>query len=515
MNFDLNLGKAASVLFLALAMAGCGGGGSTPTAMPEPEPEPVPPVDLVETQMAAKAAADAAMASSEAAAADARDAATATMNIATIQTGEMARKAATDAMKYAEMAEDEADKAASAYADAAAATTGDAAEAAWRNAVAAQEAAEAAAMTAAEKAMMAEEAAATELMIDGTMKSVGETSIDADVEASTVTTGTGDDARTVVTGLIKDDNPEATGAAVTGQAYVAAIPDDPATATDEFVKAVEYRQAAEARTFDIGKTIDSDDDMARLTLVTHYAGSETVKVYKLGTDTTSGTKAGYLSIDVTATTETETNNVALRSEGMYLQAGTGTDADLVFGDEVAAETKPAAVFSYVDPNTEAKIYVVLTNSTTVATASESTTTDTYTAVDVTALAAADSLHDTDGTPDAVQVTADIPAPVAFKHIHFGSWAGLSDAKAEDGSQSIADLGIGFVQSVGDGMTGDDMPNSGSATYNGDWVAAVRAADCARCGKYYRRGRRRNAGGGLRQGRDHRDPDGLGRTRRHH
>ena len=38
MNFDLKLGKAASVLFLALVMAGCGGGGST--TAPEPDPDP-------------------------------------------------------------------------------------------------------------------------------------------------------------------------------------------------------------------------------------------------------------------------------------------------------------------------------------------------------------------------------------------------------------------------------------------------------------------------------------------
>ena len=45
MNFDLNLGKAASVLFLALAMAGCGGGGGTTQAPVEPEPM-MHPVDL-------------------------------------------------------------------------------------------------------------------------------------------------------------------------------------------------------------------------------------------------------------------------------------------------------------------------------------------------------------------------------------------------------------------------------------------------------------------------------------
>ena len=44
MNFDLKLGKAASVLFLALAMVGCGGGGTT---MPEPEP-PMPDPAIAE-----------------------------------------------------------------------------------------------------------------------------------------------------------------------------------------------------------------------------------------------------------------------------------------------------------------------------------------------------------------------------------------------------------------------------------------------------------------------------------
>ena len=35
----------------------------------------------------------------------------------------------------------------------------------------------------------------------------------------------------------------------------------------------------------IGKTVDSSDDMARLMLVTHYAGSKSVKVYAIRTTT--------------------------------------------------------------------------------------------------------------------------------------------------------------------------------------------------------------------------------------
>ena len=65
----------------------------------------------------------------------------------------------------------------------------------------------------------------------------------------------------------------------------------------------------------------------------------------------------------------------------------------------------------------------------------------------------------------------IPGPVAYKHLHFGVWAGLGAANAA-GAQDIAGMGIGFVQSIGDGMTGADMPNADSATYTGNWVAVV-------------------------------------------
>ena len=79
------------------------------------------------------------------------------------------------------------------------------------------------------------------------------------------------------------------------------------------------------------------------------------------------------------------------------------------------------------------------------------------------------------------MTAKIPQAADYKHIHFGVWAGLGEAK-KDGSQVPADLGIGFVQNFsGEGMTpigggSDDMPNGGTGTYNGNWVATVQAAN---------------------------------------
>ena len=52
----------------------------------------------------------------------------------------------------------------------------------------------------------------------------------------------------------------------------------------------------------------------------------------------------------------------------------------------------------------------------------------------------------------------------------------SGAPAKSGDQDLSDLGIGFVQSIGDGLSGADMPNNGTANYSGNWAAAVQAAD---------------------------------------
>ena len=72
--------------------------------------------------------------------------------------------------------------------------------------------------------------------------------------------------------------------------------------------------------------------------------------------------------------------------------------------------------------------------------------------------------------------ADVPEATDYQHIHFGVWAALGDAK-KDGTQAPANLGIGFVQNFsGEGLTGADMPNNGTANYDGSWVAAVRAED---------------------------------------
>ena len=90
-----------------------------------------------------------------------------------------------------------------------------------------------------------------------------------------------------------------------------------------------------------------------------------------------------------------------------------------------------------------------------------------------------SMIDRDGdaaTNNDHEVTATIPEATEYEHIHFGVWAALGAAE-DNGNQDVSNLGIGFIQNFsGSDLTGADMPNFGSATYNGNWAATVQEAD---------------------------------------
>ena len=437
-----------------------------------------------ETVALEQAQADAATAATEAMEAArlakvASDAAqTAIENNATLQTGAKSGDLAHTAYMQAKAAADAAAEAQTASDAAAEATDGVAAtrllvmaETARNNAVEAQGMAEtqsAAAVT----------ATMTELMIDGKDKNVGGTSVNADAASSVVTTVTGTVSETEETGRITAKDPKHEGfGAVTGAAFVPAMPDEtPAEA------AVPYKQEVAARDLTIGRTLDTSDDMARLMLVTHYAGTKMVRVYNAGMELESGTKAGYITIEVQQTggeTEVvEVDNVALKSEGTYYAAG-GASPDegaLEFGDAVEDDAKPKEVFSYKDPTAtgdaaDEKKYVVATTRV----IGDTSTTYHYVNVEVIVPAAVADGDDELDAPDASQVRAALPVAIDYKHIHFGVWAALGAAEAS-GSQDLSDRGIGFVQGIGDGLTGADMPNNGKAYYSGSWVAAVQAAE---------------------------------------
>ena len=228
--------------------------------------------------------------------------------------------------------------------------------------------------------------------------------------------------------------------------------------------------------------------MARLMIVTHYAGSKNVKVYASDNgDDQTGTKAGYIHLDdmdpdtgiLVDGNRLDQNNARLRSAGAYYFAETGVILSVAASITSAADEDPEAqhVYYYVTTDQEdvaTRNYVVLKTESTVTTAG--TTTTTYTYSDVGIHVAVDTDGDSTTAPVNVEVTAKIPEATAYKHIHFGVWAALGDAE-KDGTQEIDGLGIGFVQNFSDsGMTGADMPNNGTADYTGNWVATVQAAD---------------------------------------
>ena len=71
----------------------------------------------------------------------------------------------------------------------------------------------------------------------------------------------------------------------------------------------------------------------------------------------------------------------------------------------------------------------------------------------------------------MQVTRSIPVAVAYEHIHFGDLGKPRRCRKGWRLRKLTDLGIGFVQNIGDsGMT--DRLGIGKATYEGDWVANV-------------------------------------------
>ena len=419
------------VLALAMACLQFSSSDDPPMAMDDPPP-PVgdggPGPVLTELQMAqadAAAAATAAMTASGNAATAAAAAATAVANLATMQTNATAGGLAYEAHTAA-------GDAMAAYTDAKAASEEAAAAEDVTTAVTAKLAAEMAmadavkyAGIASEKGTAAETAAMAALMIEGKDKSVGgTTSVNADADSSVVTTATGTTSQTVETGRIKTKDPkhEDFGVVVTGNVHRAGVDLILGTADD-----VAYKQAVAARDITIGRTLDTSNDMARLMLVTHYAGTKMVRVYKDEGTTRQGMKAGYITIEDNDTPEDEANNVKLTSKGTYYPVD-GMDGDLVPADEVPMTAMPKEVFSYTDPTKvtdtdDGTRYVVAGTTVT----GGATPVYNYIRVDVDTDNAA---VDEEDMLTASKVRAALPVAIDYKHIHFGVWVALGAAEKE-------------------------------------------------------------------------------------
>ena len=445
--------------------------------MPDPDPAPT---DLEATQTAAADAAAAAMTASTNAATSASGAAAATENIATLQTGGMAAAHADAALEAAGEAAEAATEAEAASVAAAAATTGAAAEEAWAMADAAQKAAEMAETTATKMAMAAVEAAMTELHIADTVKTVGDSTIDADMGMLTNRNDDGDVTMTV--GAQDGSHPMRAVAAIAGRAFddndEADAADTPGDTSDD----ASYRQAVAAGSVQIGKTLDTTDDKARVTLIHSREDTESVRVYGMPTNRVGiivTTNADGSQTATRADGNTAVPTPTLRSIGTLHLAANPVDGSsedgLVAMDVVPDGTTGDEVFSYLDSGTDNTAggtddIVTHTVETERTVDADGTTAVTYMSVDLTAPSAPDNFDD-GMDPQEGEVTANIPAAALYEHIHFGVWASLVDN--EDGDNSvIGDLGIGFVQNFSkSGVTSGHV--TGTATYSGDWVAVVR------------------------------------------
>ena len=356
-----------------------------------------------------------------------------------------------------------------------------------------RDAAEAAEETAAEMAEDAIEAAKMELHIDGPMKWVdivdddGNVTGMSSVDATTgmLTRGTVGVDRNV-TGLLigHDDTPTRRTAASEGQEFVQGAGVDGKTGE------LEYEQAIEAGAAEIGKVLDTSDDMHRLMLITGHQRDKTVRVFV--DEAASGTNLQGVLVPA------PTGTITARSLGMYYEATdriVANDPLPTTGLPATRTTTPETLDAYDrvkvndamgnpaegvelfelsgendagTPIPAGTVARVMTTSTT-----GTVTTITYQAVDIVANASKTDGGDADQNPDDLSpVTAKILAVADYEHIHFGVWAGLGDADKDDGSQDLAELGLGFVQNY-DGSDVTDGSITGTATFNGDWAAAVR------------------------------------------
>ena len=429
--------------------------------------------ELMAVQTAANDAAMAAKTASYAAAADAMAAMTATANIATLQTSATSKSKADDAQDAADAAMAAYMTAMAASDAAAAAMTVEEATEAKVMAEAAQANAETHATTAMESSNGAVMAAMSELMIDGTVKSVGDSMIDAGSGSPNVGRAT---------------------MGTEGQHFI----QDEDTAADD----TRYKQAVASGTINIGKSLDASG--ARLMIIDGYQGQRDVWVFVEGNGeaadatlggmlgTVVGDLAGFPLADTNADTDGLQSSVTMKSIGTYYLANdraTLPAADDVVGDPASDAGAGAGgdnalnAYDQVDLTKGGKEYEIfeLSDGTNThharivetITDDQNETTYHYQPVDIMANASMSDGGDVGGdADDLVPVTATIPAATKYQHLHFGIWAG-TEVLNEGEATMLADLGIGFVQSIGDGMT--QKQGIGSATFYGDWVAAVQRA----------------------------------------
>ena len=197
------------------------------------------------------------------------------------------------------------------------------------------------------------------------------------------------------------------------------------------------------------------------------------RVNDMPTASLTAEKPGVITL--TPTDETVAVDRPLTSLGLYYQAGEEDMLEtmdptegVAAGATIATGTKPVQVYSYKDAG-GVTVYAVLHGFETVG----AVTTYSYATADIFVNHNPDGAEVMDGMPQMTQVTALLPVARDYSHIHFGVWASLGDASST-GSQNLADLGIGFVQSIGDGLTRRICPTTAWASTRATGSPACRA-----------------------------------------
>ena len=429
---------------------------------------PPPPTPIESATMAAVTAASEAATAAQTAADDAKTAyeaaATAAENRAWFQTMPRSSESRDTAKEAAMAAATSAADAKTAAEDAAAAEDVTAAIEARIKAETAQADAEVAKQDAEDARDEAQARALVELKIVGKTKSVGDKSITVGTEMITKTVGT----VTRTYGLInqRDD----TGGGSLGAAVTAPVAADPG---NNIVAAPEFpgRPSVANAPVKIAEIFDSTDDDARLTLVTQYLGHRAVNAFaSMGETAITGSTATTINHDADVDTDEvmvrPASGTFLRTQNVDATQDAAPDAPITFtaavdGADAEGHTLRSGIkstqLSYYSTGEaddsatktrdESKQYVYLSMI--------NNTTSTY-------------------TYDMVEVVSGvrIPEEKEFAHLHYGLWA---DLKAD--GNTLNDRGIAFVTGIpdGGGLT-QDMPAFGDATYAGNWVANIKAAD---------------------------------------
>ena len=229
----------------------------------------------------------------------------------------------------------------------------------------------------------------------------------------------------------------------------------------------------------IAFTYDYADDDARVTLVHSYRGSQKQMQFLRNGDSDAAElfdgQGGARSVEVPLGTNFMVSEGKIDHDG---EDDTATVAPQVAGSDFvsAADTSKKATLYYVDSGNEDMTVGVDEddNGTVEPSEEDDGIDDTKIFLERHLVAGVTSYQ----LVNVVQVTVD--NATGYKHLHYGLWNGLSGSDAN----TITDLGVGFVTALSSGMgmtdpdhdTDSGMPNFGGATYDGDYVANVQAAD---------------------------------------